>query len=178
MENGTTPTVTTLSAKDREALKGMAQWTRLLAILGYIGVGGMIVMVFVFAGVNRSMGTMAQEITAEQQRAIEEAYGPGVDAEELIRQSAYQGSLVSGSVVFLYIILSIMHLIPVILLHQFSKRVRYVLDGPFDADVFTSALNAHRRMYKYIGILALIFLGLFLMIFSVTRLFTQFSSMM
>lgn len=178
METPTPPTITTLSTKDREALKGMAQWTRLLAILGYIAVGGMIVMTFVFAGVNRSLGTMEYQPTAEHQRAFEEAYGPGVDMNELRHQNTIQGSMVSGPVVFLYIILSIMHLIPVILLHQFSKRLRYVLDGPFEADVFTSALNAHRRMYKYIGILALIFLGLFLMIFSVTRLFTLFSSMM
>jgi hypothetical protein len=177
METPTPTTVTTLSTKDREALKGMAQWARLLAILGYIAVGGMIVMVFVFAGVNRSLGTMESQLTAEQQRAFEEAYGPGADMNELMEQSAAQGSMVSGSVVFLWIIISMIQIIPVVLLHQFAKRVRHVIDGPFEADVFTSALNAHRRMYKYLGMVALIFVGLFLMIFTVTKLLTQIASM-
>ena len=64
------------------------------------------------------------------------------------------------------------YLIPTVLLYRFAVRVRRVLDGPFDAPLFTSALQAHRRMYKFMGILTLVLLGLYLLVLIGAALFT------
>lgn len=68
MENPQPTTVTTLSTNDREALKSMAQWARLLAIICFIGIGIMVIFSLVMSAM---MATVMNGATAQQQALIE-----------------------------------------------------------------------------------------------------------
>lgn len=173
MENLTPPTVTTLSNNDREALRGLAHWARLLAIIGFVMVG--IMIVFAFA-MNMLMGPVMDRAAAQQQQLLQEAYAHGgaggLPPEELMRQRAGPRAFASGLSIFFVVVFGAIYLIPTVLLYRFAVRVRRVLDGPFDAPLFTSALHAHRRMYKFMGILTLVMLGLYLLVLIGAALFT------
>jgi len=160
-----TGTVTSLSPNDREALRGMAQWARLLAIIGFVMVGIMVVLAFTMS---MTMGPLFDRVTVQQQQLLNEAYTNGdtggIPPEELMRQSAGPQAFLSGIYLFFMVVFGGIYLIPMVLLYRFAVRVRRVLDGPFDAEVFTSALHAHRRMYKFMGILTMAMLGLYLLV--------------
>ncbi|HRF81438.1 MAG TPA: hypothetical protein PL070_15280, partial [Flavobacteriales bacterium] len=64
MENTLPTTVTTLSTNDREALKSMAQWARLLAIICFIGIGIVVIFSLVMSAM---MATVVNGATAQQQ---------------------------------------------------------------------------------------------------------------
>ena len=173
MENETTPTVTTLSANDREALRGLARWARMLAIIGFVMVGIMVVFAI---GMSLLMGPMVDRAVAQQQELLQDAYANrgtgGLPPEELMRQSAGPRAFASGLYMVFMVVFGAIYLIPTVLLYRFAVRVRRVLDGPFDAPLFTSALQAHRRMYKFMGILTLVLLGLYLLVLIGAALFT------
>lgn len=173
MENLTPPTVTTLSNNDREALRGLAQWARLLAIIGFVVIGFMLVLAF---SMSLLMGPLIDQAAAQQQQLLQEAYANGgtggIPQEELMRQRTGPGAFFGGAYMFFVVLFGGIYLIPNVLLYQFAARVRRVLDGPFDAPLFTSALHAHRRMYKFMGILTLVIFGLYLLVFIGAALFT------
>jgi len=173
MESETTPTVTTLSANDREALRGLAQWARMLAIIGFVMTGIMIVFAI---GMSLLMGPMVDRAAAQQQQLLQEVYANGgtggLPPEELMRHRTGPGTFFGGIYMFFVVVFGAIYLIPTVLLYRFAVRVRRVLDGPFDAPLFTSALHAHRRMYKFMGILTLVMLGLYLLVLIGAALFT------
>lgn len=166
MENPQPTTVTTLSTNDREALKSMAQWARLLAIICFIGIGIMVIFSLVMSAM---MATVMHGATAQQQALIEEAYTSGdmdgMASEGLFRQNAAVPAFANGLFLFFVIVFAVIYTIPSVYLYQFSVRVRKAIDGPFDPDLFTRSLHAHRRMYKFMGILTLVIIGLYLMLF-------------
>ncbi|HRF81439.1 MAG TPA: hypothetical protein PL070_15285, partial [Flavobacteriales bacterium] len=100
---------------------------------------------------------------------LEEAYTSGdmegMSAEGLFRQNEAVPAFASGLFMFFVIVFAVIYTIPSVYLYQFSVRVRKAIDGPFDPDLFTRSLHAHRRMYKFMGILTLVIIGLYLMLF-------------
>lgn len=103
-------------------------------------------------------------LSEDQRQLIEEAYAEeatdGSTAEALLEQQMSSTRVFTGLAVFLLLVLAAIYTVPTVLLYRFSVRVRQALDGSFNAALFSSALQAHRRMYKFVGILTL---GLFVL---------------
>lgn len=164
---------TQISALDAETLKGTARWGRFLSILGFVMIGLMVIAAFFFGSLFAQMGSamsgQAQPDT-EQMRELEEALQEmegmeGVDLSQFEEQRHAAGSAAafSGTMfTIMFLVSAALYFVPTLLLYQFSSRTLKALSGPFDASVFSSGLAAHRRMYKFIGILTIVLLALYL----------------
>jgi hypothetical protein len=167
MTDGTTSGTTALSHADAEALRGTAKWARFLAIVNFVFLGLMLIF-GIFAGSMMSkMGSMAgaaQEAQMEQMRQLQEQMqGSGMEGVDLEAMQNAQESMGSGAMAVAGTMYTIIILIavaiaffPTLMLYQFGSRTLKALSGPADAAVLTSGLNAHRRYYKFAGILMII----------------------
>lgn len=173
MTDGTTSGTSVLSHADAEALRGTAKWARFLAIVNFVFLGLMLLF-GIFAGSMMSkMGSMAgaaQEAQMEQMRELQEQMqGSGMEGMEDVDLEAIQGmqgGMNSGAMAMAGTMYTIVILIavaiaffPTLLLFQFGTRTLKALDGSGDAAILTAGLNAHRRYYKFAGIIMIIALS-------------------
>lgn len=144
-------TATHLSVQDADALRKTAKWARFLAIMGFIVIGLMVLVGF-------SMGSFMASMMSMQSDMMGTPMPPGLES---------IGSIYT--VIFLFI--GAIYFVPTLLLYQFATRTLRSLAGSFDPITFTSGLEAHRRLYKFMGILMIIVLSIYALLFLVFALF-------
>ncbi len=173
MTDGTTSGSSVLSHADAEALRGTAKWARFLAIVGFVMLGLILLFWIFFGSMIGAASSAASEMQMEQMRALQEMQGmegmEGLDLEAMqeSQQQALSGaSMMAGAMGFVIIILVVaLAFFPTLLLYQFGTRTLKALNGPMDGTTFTSALNSHRRYYKFSGILMIIVLCIYALVF-------------
>lgn len=176
MTDGTTSGTTQLSHADTEALRGTAKWARFIAIVGFVIIG-LMVLGGIFAGsIIAKMASATsgmQEAQMEQMRELQGMEGmEGMDESMAQLEGMQSTGMAMGGAMYTIMFLLIAALIffPNFLLYQFGTKTLKSLDGAADATNLTAALNAHRRYYKFSGILLIIVLALYAIIFLVAGL--------
>jgi len=119
----------------REFLRETAKWTKFLSILGFIGIGLMVLAAF-FMGAIMSM-----------------AYG-----------SMGVPGMPSGFFTVLYLVLAGVYVMPIYYLYQFSDKTKIALDSN-DTNLLTESLGFLKSHYKYVGIMMIALIALYALIF-------------
>lgn len=138
-------TATHLSVQDAEALRKTAKWARFLAIVGFVMIGFVLLIGFSMAGFMATLLSMRSEMMGD-------VMPEGLDQ-------------MGGGFVGVFLIIGALYFVPMLLLFQFATRTLRSLAGSFDPITFTSGLEAHRRLYKFMGILMAIVLSIYALMF-------------
>lgn len=125
-----------------EFLREAAKWAKFLSILGFISIGFM-----VFTSL--FMGTIMTVLTQSMSQGI------GVESPMGFSSFVYFCT---------YLILAVIYFFPIYYLFKFSKHTRKAVEGG-DALELTSAFQYLKSHYKYMGILAIIILSLYVFLF-------------
>lgn len=118
-------------------LKEISKWANFLSILGFIGLGLMVV-VGVFVGFFSSLNDIGGDF----------AYGLGY----------------SMGVGLFYAIIALVYFFPILYLYKFSKKIKYALAHSNNED-FKTAFKNLKSHYKFMGIFAIVIIGLYVLIF-------------
>ena len=127
-----------ISDQSKKYLLETAKWAKFIAIMGFIGIGFMI-LIGIFMGA--FMGSMA---TASEEFA---AWGTGFSA------------LMS---VF-YISIAVLYLYPVLKLYQFADQTKKAL-AVNSTEGISLAFESQKSMFKFMGIMTIIVLGLYVIL--------------
>lgn len=176
MSDGTTTSSSVLSHADAEALRGTAKWARFLAIVGFVIIGLMVIGGIIMAMVGMAANNAVQDMGGLEQlqhmEGMEELEGmEGMEEfQESMRQaeearSSGMGMFAGVFGVLFFLVIGVLVFFPNLLLYQFATGTLKALNGPADALVLTKALNAHRRYYKFAGILTIIVLAIYALFF-------------
>ena len=65
----------------------------------------------------------------------------------------------------MFLVIAALYFVPTLMLYKFATSTLRSLGGVFVGVTFTRGLNSHRRMYKFMGILTIIVLCLYLLMF-------------
>ena len=137
-----------LDSTAKEFLKETAKWAHFLSILGFIGIG-FLVLIAVFAGtIFSAMGNSMQGMRM------------------------YSGSfgVIMGAV---YFIIALLYFFPVYYLFKFSTNAKKAFANN-DSESLTESLGYLKSHYKFIGILMIVCLALY----ALTFVFAIFGAMM
>lgn len=118
-------------------LKETSSWTYFLSILGFVGIGLMILGGLFFS---LAMGLMPGGNPYE---------GLGLDM-------SYFG--------FIYIVIALFYFFPVLYLFNFSRKMKSALNSN-NNDELTAAFSNLKSHYKFVGILAIVIISLYVLIF-------------
>ena len=129
----------TINNKSRNYLKEIAKWSFFLSIVGFIGIGIMILM-----GVFSNL-----------------LYGSTFAA--LSQQQAMPFDMTSFMTA-LYIIMALIYFFPVLYLYKFSRKMKTALSTKND-DTLADALEMLKSHYKFLGVFMIIILSLYALIF-------------
>ena len=111
-----------------DLLKDTGPWVRLLAILGFIGTGLMVLVaaLMLLAG------------------AFFPAFG--------------EKGIAAGAMAVLYLVLAGVYLVPSLLMNNYANAIARAADGGWAG--ITGAVDAQRKLWKFVGILCIVFVGL------------------
>lgn len=117
-----------------------AKWTKFLAILGFVGMGLMIIMGFFMGAIMSSLGSLS-------------SYGNTPNPFGMI-----------GGVFFviLYLVIALIYYFPIKYLYDFSTRVKKAFEIQ-DQVLFNEAILKLKSHYKYIGILMIVVFSLYIL---------------
>jgi hypothetical protein len=133
-----------LNEDSKGFLKETAKWAYFLSILGFVGVGFMLVLaVFI--------GTIFSKLD-----------GMGGDAAMLQRMGG-------GFISFIYVVIAALYFFPVYYLFQFSSKMKAAFKNE-DNDALNESFSFLKSHYKFMGVLALVFVILYGIIFLFTIL--------
>lgn len=123
-----------LTSAAKRFLSETASWCKLLSIVGFIGIGIMVIFSF-FAGTIFNNTPQAQTMPFDF------------------------GYLMTG----IYLLLALVYLFPVLYLFQFSKKMKKALQSK-DDDVLAVAFEKLKSHYKFVGVFTIIFISLYILI--------------
>ena len=126
------PTELTLNNDAISFLKETAKWTNFLAIMGFIGIG-LLVIIALFVGTIFS--------------ALPEGTNPYSD-------------IGAGVLTFIYLLMAALYYFPVMYLYRFANKMKVAL-GRNDGENLTAAFMNLKSHYKFVGILTIVMLGLY-----------------
>jgi len=129
-----------VSDRMKSMLKEIAKWAKFLSIIGFIGIG-LMVIVALFAG------TMMASMSGMDE------FGGGVG----------MGSLIT----IIYLAIAALYFFPVLYLYQFAAGAQRALASGNNADIETS-FEYLRKHYRFLGILMIILLGIYALIFVIS----------
>jgi len=109
-----------------------ARWARFLAILGFIGLGLMVIVIIVMVLAGASFNRVAN--------------GSGL------------------IITVFYILLAVLYYFPISYLYQFSDGIKKGVNSN-DQELFTSGLKNLKSLYKFQGILTIVVISIYLLIF-------------
>ncbi|MBL8002039.1 MAG: hypothetical protein JNL05_08775 [Flavobacteriales bacterium] len=141
MLDSTSGQATHLSLFDADTLRQTARWARFLAITGFVMIGIMVVFGVFMGSMFARLGEMQNEMTGMPQPI-------GLEA---------MGTLYT----VMFLLIGALYFVPTLLLFQFASRTLRALGPTFDPLTFSNGLQAHRRLYKFMGILMIIMLCLY-----------------
>lgn len=128
---------------NRSNLAEAARWGRFLSILGFI-MCGLIVLIGVFAGSFLAMFMSRPEFEDMESGAMPAGMG--------------------GLMLIIYIIIAVIYFFPCLFLFRFSNQMKAALASN-DQEALNSSFQNLKSMFKYLGILAIIFLALYGIVF-------------
>lgn len=140
MSFSTLNTPTALSLADAEEIRGTARWARIIAIIGFVMLGIMLLFGVFFSTFMARVMSMSAAMT-----------GAAVPVDF---------SMLGMFYTVLFIVIVLIYFFPVLFLYRYATRTLKALRGPFDAAAFSAGLGAHRSFYGYIGVLTIISLVL------------------
>ena len=114
-------------------LKETAKWTKFLSILGFIGIGILVILAIVMGAIMESSA----------------GYG------------AAMGGLSGGLVTVVYLVMAALYFFPILYLFKFSIKLKQALLSNNSAKLSDAFLNL-KSHYKFLGIMAIITLSLYL----------------
>jgi FtsH-binding integral membrane protein len=115
-------------------LKETAKWVNFLAIMGFIGIG-LIVIVALFAGAIFSS----------------------------LPNNPY-GEISGGVITFTYLLIAALYFFPVLYMYRFADKMKTALARK-NEDILTEAFMNLKSHYKFIGILTIVMLSLYALLF-------------
>jgi hypothetical protein len=118
-------------------LKDAARWARFLAIAGFIFCGLFVFVAILFATVLSSLFTT-------------------------MGSSSAFGGMGGGSIAVVYIGIALLNFFPCLYLYNFSFRMRVALRNN-DQDQLNIAFKNIRALYRFVGVLMILCLGLFVL---------------
>ncbi len=119
-------------------LSETAKWARFLAIMGFIGMG-LIVIVFIFAGV--FFGAMSSSVPVN--RELRTTTG------------------LAASMQFIFLILMVvLYFFPTLFLFRFATRMKAALAAD-DQEALNTSFQNLKKLFRFIGILTIIFISLY-----------------
>ncbi|MCK0109893.1 hypothetical protein MWU58_11360 [Flavobacteriaceae bacterium S0825] len=124
-----------ISTNIKRFLNEIAKWSFFLSIIGFIGIGLMVVVGLLFGTIMSTMGD----------------------------SPAYQLGYTAGMGVF-YVVIALIYFFPVYYLYKFSRKMKRALHANNNDD-FESAFSNLKSHYKFIGIFAIIIFSLYLIMF-------------
>lgn len=123
----------TLNGASKSFLRETAKWSKFLSILGFIGLGIMLIASFFIGSIYNEM-PQAQEIPFDF------------------------GGIMTG----LYIVFALIYIFPIYYLYQFSVKMKQALISKDDA-VLAKAFEMLKGHYKFIGVFAIIILSIYVL---------------
>jgi len=127
-----------------------AKWAKFIAIVGFIGVGFLVLAAIIFGAVS----------------SLDFSSIPGMEA---------FGMLGGTFVAIIYLVMALVYYFPVKYLYDFATKVKVALEI-LDPVKLEEALEKLKSHYKYIGILIIVVLALYALIFVVAILAAIFAS--
>jgi len=127
----------TLNDQMRSYIQEISKWSYFLSIIGFIGIG-FIILAALFAGM--IFGSMSNEL------------GMGM------------GMMSGGVITVLYLIIGGVYFFPVLYLFRFSTKAKAALRSGSDSEL-TEAFENLKSHYKFLGIMTIVVLGLYALLF-------------
>lgn len=119
-------------------LRETAKWAGFLAIIGFIGIGLMVIIALFFGAAMASLSSLGSG-------------GMG-------------GAIGGGFFTVIYLIMAALYFFPVYYLYKFSSNMKRALQLK-DEDTLTKSFEYLKSHYKFIGILTIILLSFYLLLF-------------
>jgi hypothetical protein len=134
-------------------LETTRKWTLFMAILGFIGIGLML-LIGIFAGsfIGKMMGGMSSMSGMEGMEGME-----GVGAAKAV------GGFMGVFMFIFYLILAVIYFFPILYLLRFSTHTKKAV-ATLDANELKLGLKYLKSYWKYIGILLIVCISLLLLI--------------
>jgi len=123
-----------MSGSSQEHLSGAANWAKFIAIVGFVGVGMMVIGGLLF-------GTIMSAIDPEMEGL------------------PFPTVLIS----FIYIIFAVVYFFPVLYLYRFTVHSRKALSQS-DSGILSDALKNLKLHYRFFGIVIIVGIGMYLII--------------
>lgn len=143
MENNYYQTETNRNLEVTDQIKDFlletAKWAKLLAIVGFVSLGLMVLMGLFMGTIMGSLAAMSPEAAA-------------------------MSGMTGGLGLIFYILIAILYFFPIKYLYDFSTKVKKAIQIT-DQNLFTEAMMKLKSHYKFIGILMLIMIILYVGIF-------------
>ncbi len=137
----TYPLILQVDEQAKRYLAETAKWAKLLAIVGFVGIA-IVVILAIFIGF--FMG----------------------DLSEFSPELAGMGGMMGYGISLLYIILAAIYFYPIWKLYQFATLTKQALDTE-STELLSNALEAQKSMFKFMGILMIVLLGFYGLIFAI-----------
>ncbi len=129
-----------LSESAKAYLKETAGWAKFLAIVGFVMLGLMVIAGFSMGALFSTMSELSNQ--------------PEVSMPSNV------GSVLGG----VYVIIALIYFFPLYFLFKFSTKVKQAIDTN-NEQVLTESFNFLKRHYKYVGIMMIIVLGIYVLMF-------------
>ncbi|MFP9098611.1 hypothetical protein ACLI09_06110 [Flavobacterium sp. RHBU_24] len=123
----------------KEHLKEAGKWAYFLSIIGFIGLG-FIVLIAIFM---IAAGSMISSLS------------PGMGA---------LGAMGTGVLAFIYLVMVLLYFFPIMYLYRFGSRIKRAISDN-NAEQLTAGLESLKSHYKYIGILTIVIMSMYALIF-------------
>ncbi len=125
-----------LDLQAREFLGQTAKWAYFLSILGFIGIGFMVLLAFF-------MGTVMSMISGFS--------------------GAEEASYMGGFITVLYLVLAVLYFFPVLYLFKFASNMKDALRTN-DSDSLTASFGNLKSHYKFLGIMTIVLISIYILI--------------
>jgi hypothetical protein len=130
-----------------DALRISAKWTMFLSILGFIGIGFMILMGIFMSSVMSSLPAEAGGVQGMGGMAL----------------GGMMGAM-KGFMTALYLIIAVVYFFPIYYLYKYSKGIKDAIETG-NSDILCNALVNLKSHHKYLGIIAIVFISLYILVF-------------
>ena len=127
-----------LTNESKDFLREAGKWANFLGILGFVGLGFMVIAAFAVM----AMGNVFSSAMGDNPMG-----GLG-------------GSFLGG----IYLLMALLYFFPVLYLYRFGSRVKKAFANN-DSAMLTSSLENLKSHYKFVGILAIIMLSFYALVF-------------
>jgi hypothetical protein len=139
----------TLNDQAVDALRVSAKWCMFLAIVGFIGLGFLLLLaIFMYA----AMSAVPEMAMAGAGAGMPGGMGAG-----------FFGAM-KGFLCGLYVVIAIVYFFPVYYLYKYAKGMKNALESS-NSDMLTEALVNLKSHHKFLGIMTIVMISLYIVLF-------------